>query len=404
MELVRLSAPSIGTPTYQPDVLIEDYTSLIWTERYAEAGTLELHTYDIAATRAILPIDSLVSLRDSNEVVLIEDHLIKEDEDGNKELTITGRTIDSFLEQRIFQGPAGVTQQSPRNYTCAQAAAGILWNYFNNNSANHYDLFAKNTDGTSAQLTGDENLLNLSITDSSTTTDAAQAWFFDPGYVYPKFLDILAEGGLGVRNVRPSGFAAPVVSITVTSAYSSSGAYAKTAKTNLTTLTMDIYNGKNRSLSQSVNKQVVFYSSLEGISGAQYLFTKKNFKNHGNYAIKDQFQTGYYPAPNDILSGGFYMRSLFVDLGNTDISTTSSYAAASQATKAAVRKTQKQIFFDGEITPQAPYKYNVDYGLGDTITLVGEYGIQQDMQVTEFVRTQDSDGERGYPTLTSNGA
>jgi len=37
------------------------------------------------------------------------------------------------------------------------------------------------------------------------------------------------------------------------------------------------------------------------------------------------------------------------------------------------------------------------------VSLMGEYGLETSMTVAEFVRTEDHDGDRGYPTLILSG-
>jgi hypothetical protein len=402
MDLFKLTWGDLArTDTFLPSDLVEGYSSLIWTERYAAAGEFELRTYDIVTARKELPLDSLVSLRDSREVMLVESHLIKTDEDGNDELTITGRTVDSFLEQRIFQGVAGSVQEGPRAYTPAQAAGVVAWDSFANNSSGQLDpLFRLSNGNTGGRQTDQTNIHNVLISDSTTVTGVSQAWFFEPGYVYEKFLEILNEGGLGVRAIRPPTTTAKIVSVSTNAVYASGGVYTKTTTANVASLLIDIYNGIDRSVSQSAVTPIVFHHSMGHIGNPQYLFTKKNYKNIGYYTLVDTGNFNPYPSIPGEVNLGFGARIQFVDFNGKALTSADS-RAADQITKAQVKKTQHTFFFDGEATAQAPYIYNKQYGLGDTVTIVGKYGDVQDMQVTEFVRTQDADGERGYPTLVA---
>jgi len=59
------------------------------------------------------------------------------------------------------------------------------------------------------------------------------------------------------------------------------------------------------------------------------------------------------------------------------------------------------IAVDGEIVPGNQFKYGVDYGLGDIIEVQGNSGAISAAMVTEFIRSQDSNGERSYPTVVS---
>jgi hypothetical protein len=67
----------------------------------------------------------------------------------------------------------------------------------------------------------------------------------------------------------------------------------------------------------------------------------------------------------------------------------------------AVRKEGSRIrTIDAQISPFINYKYDVDYRLGDRVKVQGRYG-SSNQYVTEFIRTEDENGEVGYPTLSS---
>jgi hypothetical protein len=55
---------------------------------------------------------------------------------------------------------------------------------------------------------------------------------------------------------------------------------------------------------------------------------------------------------------------------------------------------------DGEVVPNVQFKYGQDYFLGDVIELQGNSGMVQNARVTEYIRVQDVEGERAYPTVS----
>ena len=59
---------------------------------------------------------------------------------------------------------------------------------------------------------------------------------------------------------------------------------------------------------------------------------------------------------------------------------------------------ERTSVIDGAISPTVPYMYKVDYDLGDKVTLIGDY-VENDMRVEEYTRTEDGEGERGFPGL-----
>jgi hypothetical protein len=56
--------------------------------------------------------------------------------------------------------------------------------------------------------------------------------------------------------------------------------------------------------------------------------------------------------------------------------------------------------FDGELPSNSPYKYEIDYQLGDLLEMRNTDGVSNQMRVTEQIFVSDSQGERAYPTLT----
>ena len=98
MEVLRLNPT-----TYLPDSLVEGYTSMIWTERYLENGEFEMKTPKVSETKALIPENSMLSLLDTQEVMFVETHSIGRDSNGISELTVKGRTFETFLQKLYLQ-------------------------------------------------------------------------------------------------------------------------------------------------------------------------------------------------------------------------------------------------------------------------------------------------------------
>jgi hypothetical protein len=54
---------------------------------------------------------------------------------------------------------------------------------------------------------------------------------------------------------------------------------------------------------------------------------------------------------------------------------------------------------DGEVAPTNLFQYGRDYELGDLIEVQGASGFSDVSRVTEYIRSQDSNGENSYPTV-----
>ena len=94
----------IHDATYPFDVvgLVEDYDSLIWTERYNDVGDFELIVRMTIENYEMLALDRTLSIPDTTKRMIIESHEIKEsDEDGTSSLILKGRSLEAILDRRI---------------------------------------------------------------------------------------------------------------------------------------------------------------------------------------------------------------------------------------------------------------------------------------------------------------
>ena len=103
MELAVLAPFSGG---FKRDTLFENYTSLVWTERYSTFGDFEMVSYDISETLSRLPLGGpldppcLVAIRDSDVPMIVESHKIETPKNEAKRVVTTGRSYESVLDRR----------------------------------------------------------------------------------------------------------------------------------------------------------------------------------------------------------------------------------------------------------------------------------------------------------------
>ncbi len=72
------------------------------------------------------------------------------------------------------------------------------------------------------------------------------------------------------------------------------------------------------------------------------------------------------------------------------------------AAEQSLTEASETSMFDGSINADlSAYKYGVDYFLGDTVKLVGDYGLTKSAVVTEYIRSEDATGSKSYPTLVT---
>jgi len=406
--------------TWLPEDLIEGWTSLIWTERYTEAGEFQLKTPVVEDTLTMLPDGSLIGINDSKELMRVENHSIAVNDAGVAELTVTGRSFETYLENRMFRGDYKVPYEMLQSYTVQDAIAVCIFEKLvNTDSLN--DVTGGNS---GAAFSGLEYILAAVTTanivpSKPASTDAPNdlsdlqsttLWYLQDGEVYPTVLDWLKLGDLGIRCSRPMNSYSTVVSV------NSAGVISHPAITGHEhKLMFEIYNGRNRSMTPSSvdpHTPVIFRYDAGHLSSPSYLISRKNYRNFCRVLSSDGEENVWdnddkygwtspsgvptvpIPAPIGILRHG-----MTLDAGDVDPAAVDSTKWMRQKGKTALKNANRQLLLDSAISANAPYSYGSDYNLGDLVTVMGEYDVMDTMRVNEYVRTQDKDGERAFPTL-----
>lgn len=91
----------------------DDYISFIWTERYYTPGDFELCLAISQRTVDYIRKDFYVLRRDKAEVGIIENIIIKRDEDLNEMMIVSGRFVSSILGRRIISFQTQVSGEVP---------------------------------------------------------------------------------------------------------------------------------------------------------------------------------------------------------------------------------------------------------------------------------------------------
>lgn len=454
MDIVRLGP--VYSTEYKPDVLIEGYSSFIWTERFFEDGEFELKTPLIKSTLDLLPEDTLISHLDTDEVCVVETHSISLDDNDNPELTVTGKSLTSFTKHRHIESTYQKKRRMRRQYSPTGAALVLLWQAFCNDTG--ADVTRGDTDPDTENILNDyawnlrDVIDNVVITDSVITDGEGRRWWLEEGNLLPQLENILNKGDLGLRIIRPGEGSTGQVVRVKSGVLADRGDIVRTLTTGIQQLRFDLYEGLDRSESQSVN-DVVQFSTLQGdLDRAQYLYSKQDFKTvmevMSNYAPPDVSRNtteGNYK--------GLKRRVSQFDAGDPEIppepdrperpDDLKSDATAAQisahrdamddwrdamdvwrpkdakwrnkrdniitefkedATKDSLRELKKArriSMLSGDISPFSPFDYKTHYFLGDKVTLTSDYAPPENVIVSEYVRTEDAQGDRGWPGLTA---
>lgn len=385
MELV-----TINRSDYSLGKLVElDWKTdtLNWAERFQAMGDFELVTQNVKDVRQLLPERSMCTLRDSNEVMWVDSHSIEPDSDGIDILTVKGRSLEFILTRRIWKNaPYGKKLTMAKKYSVRKALEVWVWNAICNGSGN--DRIK-----TSASYPAQNQLPNVVVTDSvpPSSDGPDKARKVQNGYVYDQAQTFMTSGKIGLRIIRPNGTKGRVVHI------DGDGTYNVDSVADISDLRFDFYQGRD------ISDEVVFSWKAGHLDSPTYFFSSEVLMT-GAFVDGDP-REHYYTDP-DIVAGtnsGWNRLDGYVDGGTKDDGVTADDFEESLEDLGlrTVRHDGSHInAVDGDISPNINFKYGKDYKLGDRVMVQGRYGAHQRKWVTEFIRSQDSNGEVGAPTLS----
>lgn len=393
MELLTLH------PTkYTPEDVVEGHSSLIWTERWQPTGEIQMKTPNISQVSKLVKEGTLLGLLDSKEVMVAESVLIGVDDDGSRELTVTGRTIESFAEER----PRFINTDS-------QAVAGAAYRQSDWIARHLYGIFvyAYIKEGVPGYVDPNEYidtaLPNTAAAVKIRRTETTANRAFVEGTIKDTIDRQLLDWNLGLRNIRPYSDIDQVLS------WNSSGQRMtiEGPKTNYDKLVFEVYDGLDRSLSQTARPPVYFSYDDGYIDDISYFRSIKDYKNVAFVSDEQgHSQVVYAEGTSAATLKNRDRRIMEVKVppsdpnGNTPAGNGNEAVVKLQAAgKIALSKQLKTNLFTGNVLAGSPFKYNRDYFLGDKVTIRGEYGYLQDLIVSEYIRIDDREGPREYPTL-----
>lgn len=363
MELLTLNAQ------FQPVKLIENYETLIWSERYLPCGDFELHARDIGAAMQLLPEGSYVTLRDSVVPMIVEDHVIEKPKEDGPKVIITGRSFETVLDRRASIG-ASLNPGAPR----------IDWKIPADKQSDAAYMAIRRVIGDIARSQGGTQVLaaldpvaslldaipevNLPLP-ADFSTGTTNSYEIKAGDLYSTVIDLLQASHHGIKAVRP-------------------------LVDSKTTVDLEIYNGAD------LTETVVFDARFDQMDAAKYLLSAKTQKN---IAYVYGSNGSNIVRKNNVGAevSGLARRVLLVD-EQSDTTLSNDLVRKSRGL-VELYKNNATALFDGETAIQVAQGYNNAYHLGDIVKLTGEYGLSTNVRVAEFIRTHDSEGEKAYPTF-----
>lgn len=330
--------------------VIENYSSLIWTKRYCDAGDFEVvipvgdeipsWITDWSATDEE---DYYVKLKEDPEegyFMIFEKLELDQDSEDGTTLTLTGRSLHAILDRRVVW--ASVTYESK---TTAYILKQLLTNAIISPS-----LAIRKID-------------NFTYTDpdSSYEFSTVTAEYFGNS-IMDSIFDLCTEDDYGFRVLYD---------------------------TDNQIFTSEMYKGTDHSYDNTEGNSIIYFATeMNNISESNYIRDLTDYKN----VI---LARGSSTSINYILGtvSGIARRELYYQ--DSDVSTK---GALQKSASYAMSQNTIESLIEAS-TNAAIFEYGVDFVVGDIVTIQNDYGIEQTARITEIIFSDDSGGVSIYPTL-----
>jgi hypothetical protein len=239
----------------KPVAIIDDYISLIWTERYYECGDFELYLPMSRYYADLLKVDYYLSIPQSKTLMIIEERTVDTNVEDGDRFTVTGRSLSSILNRRVIYPQA--------NYGQPPKLVGNLILVLE-------DILNKNVCKVDSQVSNNRYINEIeyvrtydrSSQDSwpEAFKEVMEAQYFGEN-VYDVIKSLCEEHKVGFRMELQEKTDLPWT------------ASARPFKLNF-------YVGVDRSYDQTENNYVDFSSEFDNIISSNYLESSSNFKNY----------------------------------------------------------------------------------------------------------------------------
>jgi len=345
--------------------IVESYESMIWTQRYSAYGDFELRMDPSLAEAPLFVQGTRLACDKSNRVMVIDTVENTFKEDGTKTLIISGKSLESVLNERPNQRAFATAGAIAEKLTLTGLPAAIIRTLFD-------DICRINsvipTDNIPYIQSGE-----ISPGDTIPEPSDVVTILTEIDTLYNTIKNISDIYRLGFRLIRP----------------------AEDSK-----LYFEVYTGFNRTTSQTVNTAVVFSAELDNLTDTTELTSTALLKNVA-YVFSPNGSRIVYAVGTDPSIAGFEKKVLIVNASDIDlVAGTPLNAALDQRGAEELAKTGVIIGFDGQIPSLISYVYGVDYKLGDIVEKRNDKGTTSQMRVTEQIFVSDAEGDKSYPTLT----
>lgn len=362
--------------------LCDTFSSLIWTERYSGYGDFELYLPASMENINMFPrgfylwlIEPPVYDRNGkkietrNDVMIIEKTELSTDIEDGDQLIVSGRSLEALLLRRVIPKKVKYEAVDPRD---------SITTILNENIVNPSEK-ARQISNFKIAIDSPEPM----------DPDDKRSYEFDGDYVYDAIKTICDDYDWGF-------------SLDLKSDDNWKTSY----------LAFSIIYGTDRSYEQTKNPYMVFSPKFDNLISSDTVEDDTEFFNSAYVASTEETKDNKtrrlikYVANNSGRSGWDIRETFYTDsdakLNDADNNARPDSAILPELEKYGrdeLKSQQSNDSFDAEIALLDSVQYHRDYDIGDIIQFDNTYGVNKTARITEYVRNEDDNGYREYPTF-----
>lgn len=323
--------------------VIENFTSLIWTRRYFNAGEFQIVMPFTSEAVKLLQRGRLVSKRGSDEAGVIE-WINVEDNNKSKKLTVKGRFLESYMDQRLIRP----------TYVAVNKKVEVAMHELISGAATIPLLELEELHGFTEEVTFQATYKNLLAYIGKLSSYSNIGFRFRPDFVAKKIV-------------------------------------------------FETYKGLDRSIHQNDRSRVVFSEKYHNISKGSYTENDQLLKTVCYVGAGRDDERIYIVAGDDTLVG-LDRREVYINssgINRDDFSTEAEYLdALKQFGNNTLTGKQLAQSFECDVDPSNNFVYKQSYDIGDIITVEKEdWGISVDLRITELREIYEKGGMTVAPVF-----
>ena len=344
--------------TYTTKAIIDVFKSIVWTERYDEAGEFELVVPASKKTAQEVRLHDYLSIKESSVIMIIETVTLETDVANGDMLVYSGRSLESILDRRIVWGMFEKSEET--NFQ------DVVEEVLNDNFINPKNPKRK-IPGFQFKRSEDPEITKLMI-EVKMMGDNIYEW------ICASCKD--RKIGWRVNAISDGGFE------------------------------FELYRGVDRSWDQTEEGAVVFSDSYENLLSSNYIQSEVNYKTNAFVRGDDDNITMEVQRQHDPERTGLDRREVYIDTNQQPdeymgipMYDQSYYDQMLNSVKETMTEYEVTTAFDSEVDWTRQFIFDKDYFVGDIVQVENRYGFMGKCRVSEIVKTRNSSGPSMVPTF-----